>query len=94
MAGRKLELIQRVSVALDLPFPAAAVVIEAFLDTIIDALASDDRLELRDFGTFKVLECKSRMGRNPRTGASIKVPPRRRVSFKMGRVMKQRIRAK
>ncbi|MCK6472719.1 MAG: HU family DNA-binding protein [Planctomycetes bacterium] len=91
MAGRKLDLIQRVSAAHDLPMPVATKVVEAFLDTFIEALASEGRLELREFGTFRVRERKSRMGRNPRTGAIVELPPRRRVSFKMGRVMKRRI---
>lgn len=94
MAGRKLDLIQRVSAAHNLPMPVAAKVVEAFLDTFIESLAGEGRLELRDFGTFRVKERKSRMGRNPRTGALVELPPRRRVAFKMGRVMKNRIRGR
>lgn len=92
MAGRKLDLIQRVSAEHDLPMPVAAKVVEAFLDTFIESLVSEGRLELRDFGVFRVFELKPTMGRNPKTGSPVKLPLRRRVSFKMGRVMKQRIR--
>lgn len=84
MAGRKLELIQRVAEAHNLPVPAAAKVVEAFLDTFVESLASAGRLELRDFGVFRVTERKPMMGRNPRTGALVELPQRRRVSFKMG----------
>lgn len=94
MAGRKLDLIQRIAEAHDLPMPVAAKIVEAFLDTFTEALAREGRLELRDFGTFRVRERKARMGRNPKTGALVELPPRRRVAFKMGRVMKQRIRGK
>lgn len=94
MAGRKLDLIQRVSAAHNLPMPAATRVVEAFLNTFIESLARESRLELRDFDTFRIRERKARMGRNPRTGTLVELPPRRRVLFKMGRIMKQRIRGK
>lgn len=92
MAGQKLELMKRIAVKHNLPLPVAAKVLQMFLDTIIDSLAKEGRLELRDFGVFRVRNRKPMAGRNPRTGVQIALPPRRRVKFKMGRILKQRLR--
>lgn len=74
--------------------PDASKILQAFLDTFMDSLATEGRVELREFGTFRVRECKSKQSRNPRTGEAFTLPARRRVSFKMGRTLRQRIREK
>ena len=53
-----------------------AVVVDAFLNSIKDAMAEHKNIEIRGFGTFKVRERKSRLARNPRTGDPVEVPPR------------------
>jgi integration host factor subunit beta len=58
---------------------------------MINEVAAGNRLEFRDFGVFEVVMRKPRMGRNPRTGQKVAVPPKRVVSFKMGKVMKHRV---
>jgi nucleoid DNA-binding protein len=55
---------------------------DALFDAIGAALKRGERVELRGFGTFSVVETKARPGRNPRTGNSIRIPPGRRVRFK------------
>lgn len=68
-------------------------IIQGFLDEIIDELGRGNRLEFRDFGVF---ECKVRAARtaqNPKTLERVKVPPKRTVKFKVGRVMKLRLAA-
>ena len=54
-------------------------IVQMTLDTIIEVLATEGRLELRDFGVFEVYARKARKGRNPRTGEEVMVPERRRV---------------
>ncbi|MCM8779169.1 MAG: integration host factor subunit beta [Candidatus Omnitrophica bacterium] len=68
-------------------------VVQKTLDTIIDALAKGDKVELRNFGVFKVKSRKPKIGRNPRTGVTVPVPQRKVAVFKPGRVMKQRLKA-
>jgi integration host factor subunit beta len=66
-------------------------IIQTFLDSIVEELAKGNRLEFRDFGVF---ECRMRAPRdaqNPKTMAKVKVPPKRTVKFKAGRVMKLRL---
>jgi integration host factor subunit beta len=59
-----------------------ALVVDAFLNSIKDALAEHKNIEIRGFGTFKVRERKSRLARNPRTGDPVEVPPRAVPVFK------------
>ncbi len=57
---------------------------------IRDALARGDRVELRDFGVFLVCVRKGRVGRNPRKPEqTVKIPDRKTVKFKPGRLMKE-----
>ena len=63
--------------------------VEKIVDTIFDeitaALVRGDRVELRGFGAFSVKERESRIGRNPRTGKEVRIPPGRTIRFKPGK---------
>ena len=67
-------------------------VVQKTFDTIVDNLAQLNKVELRNFGVFKIKERRARTGRNPRTGEVVPVPPRKVVVFKPGLEMKKRIR--
>ncbi len=67
-------------------------VIQKTLDAIVDILASGQNIELRNFGVFKVKSRKARTARNPRTGETVPVPPKKAVVFKPGLVMKQKVK--
>ncbi len=66
-------------------------VVGAILDTISDALARGDRVELRGFGAFSVKHRPSRTGRNPRTGEQVHVEAKAVPFFKTGKEMRQRL---
>lgn len=66
-------------------------VVQSTLDYVIDCLSRDETIELRNFGVFKVKSRKGRMGRNPRTGQSVPVPPKKAVIFKPGKIMKEKV---
>jgi len=66
-------------------------VIQLTIDCMIDALMRGEKIELRNFGVFKVKQRKSRTGRNPRTGQTVPVPPRKVVVFKPGLDMKTKV---
>ena len=69
--------------------------IERLVGTILDeigaALEQGDRVELRGFGAFSVRQRKARVGRNPRTGASVQVAEKKVPFFKMGKGMRERL---
>ncbi len=67
-------------------------VIQKALDDIIDILAKGETIELRNFGVFKVKSRKARTARNPRTGETVPVPPKKSVVFKPGLIMKQKVK--
>ncbi|MFC1704154.1 HU family DNA-binding protein [Candidatus Omnitrophota bacterium] len=66
-------------------------VVQKTFDHIVDSLVRTEKVELRNFGVFKVKERKARTGRNPRTGQTVPVPPRKVAVFKPGLEMKQKI---
>ncbi len=69
--------------------------IEKIVDTIFErisqALVDDDRVELRGFGAFSVKHREARVGRNPRTGESVKVEAKRLPFFKTGKGLRERL---
>lgn len=67
-------------------------IVQKTFDCIIDALARGEKIELRNFGVFKIKERRSRTGRNPRTGQIIPVPARKVTVFKPGMIMKKKVR--
>ena len=68
------------------------IVVQKTFDYMVEALVRGEKIELRNFGVFKIKERKSRTGRNPRTNQVIPVPPRKVVVFKAGLEMKQKIK--
>ncbi len=67
-------------------------IVQLTFDVITESLNRDEKVELRNFGVFKVKERRARFGRNPRTGESVPVPPRKVVVFKPGLEMKDKIK--
>jgi len=67
-------------------------VVQKTFDCIIEALTRGEKIELRNFGVFKLKQRKSRIGRNPRTGQVVPVPPRKVVVFKPGLEIKQKVK--
>jgi integration host factor subunit beta len=66
-------------------------VVNAILDSITNALARGDRVELRGFGAFAVKSRPARLGRNPRTGESVSVCEKMVPMFKSGKEMRERL---
>ena len=89
----KREIAERVAQQTGLAQVAVKQVVQMLFDEIVKELAAGNRMEFRDFGVFEVVVRKPRMGRNPRTGEKVSVPAKRVVTFKMGKVMKQRVAA-
>ena len=56
-----------------------------------EALIQDNRIEIRGFGSFEVKQANARNGRNPKTGEAVFVPARRKVRFKPGKMLKNKL---
>ena len=87
----KKELIDRIAEKTNNKRVVVKRIVQAFLDDIIDELGSDNRLEFRDFGVFESKRRAARVAQNPKTLERVKVPPKRTVKFKVGRLMKFRL---
>ena len=66
-------------------------IVDTIFEEITKALVTGSRVELRGFGAFSVKERKSRLGRNPRTGETVKVASKRVPFFKIGKKMHERL---
>lgn len=69
----------------------ATSLVEAILEEIVIALTSGDMVKLTSFGNFSVKQKRLRMGRNPKTGKEIPIPPRKVVVFRASYILKDRI---
>lgn len=69
----------------------AEILLNAFLQTIVESLKRGDGVELRGFGSFRLRDRKARQGRNPRSGETIQVPPKRVVYFKLGKELRSKL---
>lgn len=69
-------------------------IVGTVFDTIIEAMAAGDRVELRGFGAFSVKKRDARVGRNPRTGDSVPVEEKHVPFFKTGKLLRERLNDK
>ena len=67
--------------------------VNTILDTMIDALAHGQRIEIRGFGSFSLHQRKARLGRNPKTGEQVPLPARRVPHFKPGKALREKVNA-
>ena len=69
-------------------------VVDTFFGSITEALASNERVEIRGFGSFTVKQYKPYTGRNPKTGDQIKVSSKKLPFFKVGKKLKNMVNNK
>lgn len=66
-------------------------IVATIFDSITDAMARGERVELRGFGAFSVKKRDARMGRNPRTGEAVAVAEKHVPFFKTGKLLRDRL---
>jgi integration host factor subunit beta len=79
------ELVEEVARASGLTRQVSETVVTAVFERMIEALAKGEHVELRGLGTFGIRQRRARVGRNPKTGASVNVPARKVPVYKMGK---------
>ena len=89
----KKDLAVKLAKEINLTDANALEIVRAVIDLIGESIVAGETLEFRGFGVFKTKIRKARLGRNPKAGTSVNVPARRAVVFKMGKELKERIRA-
>lgn len=88
---KKVELVEAVATKAGLTKADAVRAIDATFETITDALKAGDKITLVGFGTFSVTKRAAREGRNPQTGATVKIAARNGVKFKTGTQLKESV---
>lgn len=88
----KSELVYELTNRLDVTRKEAEDVIDCFLDLIAENLANGDKVVLSGFGTFEIRNRVSRSGVNPRTGERIDIPCQKTPAFKVGKILKDKLR--
>ena len=84
----KQELIAAIANRTELSKKDAEKALKAFTDVVAEELKKGEKIQLVGFGTFEVSERAAREGRNPRTGATMKIEATRMPKFKAGKALK------
>ena len=90
----KSELIEALSRDIDLPHREAAAITNTIIETMTEALARGDSIEIRGFGSFVIKDYGTYEGRNPKTGEKIKVKPKKLPFFKVGKDLREQVNEK
>ena len=73
----KADLIEEVLRITELPRKESETIVETIFDSIIESLQNGDKIEIRGFGSFRTRQRRGRVGRNPKTGEKVEVPPKK-----------------
>jgi DNA-binding protein HU-beta len=84
----KQDLIAKIADDTGMTKTGAAAAVDSFIDGIVKTLKKGQPITFVGFGTFKTSTRKARMGRNPQTGAAVKIPKRRVARFSAGKGLK------
>ncbi len=78
----KSQLVEAVALEAGLSKVDARKSVDAFIDIVLRTLKEDERVSLSGMGVFSVMQRSARVGRNPRTGAQVKIAPKRVIKFR------------
>lgn len=87
----KAEFVEEVSGEVGLSKRETQKVIDTIIGTIGDAFAAGEKATLVGFGTFRVIQRKARVGRNPQTGETIQIPAKKAPKFLAGKALKEAV---
>ncbi len=90
----KSELIECLAQSINVPHREAAAITNTVIDTMTEALANGENIEIRGFGSFVIKQYRSYEGRNPKTGKKIQVKPKKLPFFKVGKDLREKVNAK
>lgn len=89
----KREIVKTIAERTALTQAQASEVIQLLLDSIVETVIDERRVELRNFGVFELRSRRARKARNPRTGEVLVVPERQAVVFRPGRAFEEQLTA-
>ena len=87
----KADLIAVIAEKLKFPWARAEVLVDEVFEAMVEALKRGEGIEIRGFGSFTIRQYKAYEGRNPRTGETVQVKPKRLAFFKVGKELRERV---
>jgi DNA-binding protein HU-beta len=87
----KAELIEKISTDAEISKKQAGLALDSFTDAVTKTLKKGDTVTLVGFGTFSVSKRAARVGRNPQTGAALKIKAKKVAKFKAGKTLSEKI---
>jgi DNA-binding protein HU-beta len=90
----KSQLIQKLADASGLTKKQASTMLEALVETTVSSVRKGDPVKIPGLGTFRKVQTKARMGRNPQTGEPIKIPARKKARFSVAKTFKDAVLGK
>ncbi len=90
----KSQLVQRLAEAAELNKKQADAVLQKLVDVTVSSVRKGDPVKIPGLGTFRKVQTKARMGRNPQTGEQIKIPARKKVRFSVAKTFKESVLGK
>jgi DNA-binding protein HU-beta len=90
----KSQLVQRLAEVSELSKKQADTVLQKLVDVTVNSVRKGDPVKIPGLGTFRKVQTKARMGRNPQTGEPIKIPARKKVRFSVAKTFKESVLGK
>ncbi|MGD0949853.1 MAG: HU family DNA-binding protein [Candidatus Binatia bacterium] len=90
----KSQLVQRLAEAAELNKKQADAVLQKLVDVTVGSVRKGDPVKIPGLGTFRKVQTKARMGRNPQTGEQIKIPARKKVRFSVAKTFREAVLGK
>jgi integration host factor subunit beta len=87
----KADLVDKVTALGDLTRRDGEIIVDTLFESVIGALQSGDKIEIRGFGSFRTRQRNARIGRNPKTGEQIQIKAKRVVKFRVAKAAKDAI---
>ncbi len=87
----KADLVEKVTALGDLTRRDGEIIVDTLFDSVISALKSGDKIEIRGFGSFRTRQRNARTGRNPKTGEKVDVPAKRVPFFKPSKELRDSV---
>ena len=87
----KADLVTIIADKLKFPWTRAELLVDVVFGCMEQSMSRGEKIEIRGFGSFTVRQYRGYDGRNPRTGAIVKVTPKRLAFFKVGKEMRERV---
>ena len=90
----KSQLVQKLAEASELNKKQADATLQALVDLTVSTVRKGEPVKIPGLGTFRKVQTKARMGRNPQTGEAIKIPARKKVRFSVAKTFKESVLGK